>query len=314
MAERFAVKRQYSDHRRMLEECELDGVVVATPHATHAAIAADCLAAGAGVLVEKPFTLDPADAHALVSSAQRQGLPIVVGLPYPFHPDAERVRSALRSGAVGRLVSVTGSFHSMVAEFYAGRPESYRGRRQYPGVEPLVATYSDPAVSGGGQGQTQLSHLVGLMLYELGEARVDRVTAKMCEIAPGIDLAVAVVAAINGSAVMALSSAGTATDASSCTGLLRYDGTGGWIEHDALRGRLTASDPALLGQAEAREPYPIGAPVAALIEALWSARAGSPTIRIPADGVLGARTVEFVAECYRSAGIALLSSSIGTPR
>ena len=53
----------------MLRADELDGVIVATPPATHAEIAAAALDKGLAVLVEKPLTLDLAQAEALTAQA-----------------------------------------------------------------------------------------------------------------------------------------------------------------------------------------------------------------------------------------------------
>jgi predicted dehydrogenase len=294
-ADAFGIRHTFADHRAMLEAVRPDGVVVATPHTTHARIAADSLAAGAGVLVEKPFTIRPSDAWDLVALAERERLPLVVGLPYPFHPHAATVRRLLADGVVGRLVSVTGSFHSYVQQFYRGRPEEYHAVHRYPLLAPEPGTYADPARSGGGQGQTQLSHLVGLLLAELPEPPV-LVSAQMSWLAPGIDLAVSTTLSTPAGSVISLSSAGTATGPDSCTGILRYDGTDGWIEHDALQGTLTASGPLPSLRESEFGVYPAAAPVHTLIRLLME-----PAYSNPADGRLGARTVDVVSACYASA-------------
>ena len=53
----YGVERIYTNHLEMLDRERPDAVVVATTHATHFALARDCLAAGAHVLIEKPMTL-----------------------------------------------------------------------------------------------------------------------------------------------------------------------------------------------------------------------------------------------------------------
>jgi len=49
----------------MLESVELDGLIVATPTPTHAGIVSDALEHGVPVLVEKPLTIDLAEARVL---------------------------------------------------------------------------------------------------------------------------------------------------------------------------------------------------------------------------------------------------------
>jgi hypothetical protein len=52
-ASAYGVQRVYASASAMLDQEALDGVVIATPHATHAALAQDCLSRGLHVLLEK---------------------------------------------------------------------------------------------------------------------------------------------------------------------------------------------------------------------------------------------------------------------
>src|SRR3972149_10255222 len=61
VADRFGVEHAYTDYRRMLADLAPDVVHVLTPPHTHAALATDCLDAGAHVVVEKPVA--PTSAH-----------------------------------------------------------------------------------------------------------------------------------------------------------------------------------------------------------------------------------------------------------
>jgi threonine dehydrogenase-like Zn-dependent dehydrogenase len=78
-AERFGVAAQFADYREMLDRGDLDGVVVATPHASHYAIATDVLQRGIGLMLEKPMVLRAREARNLVQLAEQQGVPLVVG-------------------------------------------------------------------------------------------------------------------------------------------------------------------------------------------------------------------------------------------
>ena len=61
-AERFRVPGVYSDFERMLERARPDVVHITTPPHTHAFLTCQALAVGAHVYVEKPFTIDAAEA------------------------------------------------------------------------------------------------------------------------------------------------------------------------------------------------------------------------------------------------------------
>src|SRR5262249_8675766 len=58
LAERFEIPVAGTDWRALVDGGDVDAVVVATPHAEHAEMAAAALAADKAVLVEKPLALD----------------------------------------------------------------------------------------------------------------------------------------------------------------------------------------------------------------------------------------------------------------
>src|SRR5690606_33620416 len=60
--ERFGLDQvaEFSDHRQMFVESELDAVIICSPHTLHYRHALDALAAGKHVLVEKPLTCSSA--------------------------------------------------------------------------------------------------------------------------------------------------------------------------------------------------------------------------------------------------------------
>ena len=60
----------YSDHRKVLEAKDIDGVHIATPDHWHANIAIDALNAGKDVYVEKPLTLKPEEGPPIVKAAR----------------------------------------------------------------------------------------------------------------------------------------------------------------------------------------------------------------------------------------------------
>ena len=79
---------------------EIDAVSVATPTASHPAVAGACLAAGKHVLVEKPLCADVASAEKLATQAATAGLTLAVGHVERFNPAYEEVAARCR-GANG---------------------------------------------------------------------------------------------------------------------------------------------------------------------------------------------------------------------
>jgi predicted dehydrogenase len=64
----------------------LDGVLIATPGATHADVALPYIEAGVATFIEKPMTTSVADAERLVAAASRSGAPVSIGHIFLHHP------------------------------------------------------------------------------------------------------------------------------------------------------------------------------------------------------------------------------------
>ena len=80
-----------------------EGFVIATPAPTHAVLAARLLAAGKGVLVEKPMTLATAEAEGLVRAAEAAGRTLMVGHLLLYQPAVKELKRRLDEGFLGRV-------------------------------------------------------------------------------------------------------------------------------------------------------------------------------------------------------------------
>jgi len=81
----------------------IDGVVVATPTSTHAAVLRRVLDFGVPVFVEKPLTDNPAAARIL---AERAGDRLFVMDKWRYHPGVETMAAMARSGEYGSLRAI----------------------------------------------------------------------------------------------------------------------------------------------------------------------------------------------------------------
>jgi predicted dehydrogenase len=80
-----------------------DAAIVATPPATHVAVAEAVLRAGCDLFLEKPATETTAESAALAALAEAKGRIAQVGLYFRFHPKAQALHALIRDGAFGRL-------------------------------------------------------------------------------------------------------------------------------------------------------------------------------------------------------------------
>ena len=101
----------------LLRSARPEVVAVATPDATHAAVARAVLAAHGvrGALVEKPLALDAAEAQALVALALREGVALAVHYPRRTAPPYLELARRIESGALGNLQHVHGLYTAGVA-------------------------------------------------------------------------------------------------------------------------------------------------------------------------------------------------------
>ena len=168
--ERFGVPRRHDSYEALVEDPEVDVVYVATPHPMHHPDAMLALRAGKPVLVEKPFTMNAAEAEEIVATARERGLFAMEAMWARFLPHIREIRRLLAEGVLGDIVTV----HADHAQWFEEDPEfrlfapGLGGGAQldlgiYPvsfasmvlGAPSRVVVLSDPAFTGV-DGQTSI--------------------------------------------------------------------------------------------------------------------------------------------------------------
>lgn len=229
-AREFGASAAFTDVAAMLAALELDCAVVATPHTTHRPIVEALLRAGVDVLVEKPMTTTAEDAWALVELARELNRILSVGLTYQYGSTASRVRE-LVAGEIGELVCVNAEFSSETEGLFS-TVDPLAAHLEDPS-RPHGTTYSNPLLSGGGQGQTQLTHLLGNLLWNTGKQAIE-VFAYMHNRGLAVDVVNALTFRLDGGAIGTASSTGTTPTGSRVRHRIRYHGTRAVLEHDLL--------------------------------------------------------------------------------
>ncbi|RRH90526.1 oxidoreductase [Variovorax beijingensis] len=98
------------DAGALVGRSDIDLVVVATPNAQHHPVAKAALEAGKHVVVDKPFTLDVAEARELELLARRNNRVLAVYQNRRFDADYLTLKDVLASGELGRLVYLESHF------------------------------------------------------------------------------------------------------------------------------------------------------------------------------------------------------------
>ena len=96
----------FAQHQELLERTRPDAVVIMAPHPFHAAIAIDCLEAGAHVLVEKPIAVQVAEADRMVETARKAGRLLAVNLQQRTRDEIRAAKKLIADGRLGELQRV----------------------------------------------------------------------------------------------------------------------------------------------------------------------------------------------------------------
>ncbi|MDQ2821912.1 MAG: Gfo/Idh/MocA family oxidoreductase [Pseudomonadota bacterium] len=112
------VETAYASYQALADAADIDVVYIATPHTEHAANATLVLNAGKGVLCEKPFTMNRAEAEQVVALARAKNLFLMEAMWTRFQPALAEVKRIIASGEIGAISQVTADF-GFVATFDA---------------------------------------------------------------------------------------------------------------------------------------------------------------------------------------------------
>lgn len=139
----------------MLSDPEVEAVLIATPHSTHADLVVEAATAGKHVFVDKPFTLTVAEGKRAIRAAEEAAIVLQVGHNRRRQPANRRLKKLVKSGELGMV-------------HYAEANLSYP-----KGLNPRTGWRGDPAESPAG-GMTGLGvHMADTLNYLLGRpARV----------------------------------------------------------------------------------------------------------------------------------------------
>lgn len=133
--------RPHASYQALVEDPEVDVVYIGTPHTDHAGSALMALQAGKAVLCEKPFTLNRAQAEAVVSLAQERRCFLMEAMWTRFVPAVAEAKRLVDGGAIGEPLSLRADFGfaatDLPAEHRALNPALGGGSLLDVGIYPL---------------------------------------------------------------------------------------------------------------------------------------------------------------------------------
>ncbi len=160
------IENTITDYKVALADEEVDAVYVLTPNYAHYTVTMDALRADKHVFCEKPITVNYKLSCEMKEEADRQGKILNIGVCNRYHKSVELLAEMNREGKFGNIYHVYCSF---------------RNFRSIPG---LGGDFTTKKQSGGGVLIDWGVHFLDLILYILGDAKLQTLTCdSYCEMA-----------------------------------------------------------------------------------------------------------------------------------
>ncbi len=159
IAERFGIRRYYSDYEQMLATEDLQAIDICTSTDAHLQVTMASLQAGKDVFVEKPIARRYSEALQMAEASRQYKRKLMVGMNNRFRPDTMILKSFVEKGELGKI-------------FYA----KSGWLRKLSNDNPWI-TQKDK--SGGGVFLDMGIVMLDLVLWMLGFPPVEHVSAKM---------------------------------------------------------------------------------------------------------------------------------------
>jgi predicted dehydrogenase/threonine dehydrogenase-like Zn-dependent dehydrogenase len=159
-ARKFGIEQSTTDYNATLEDPEVDTVVIATRHDSHARLLIQALAAGKSVFVEKPLCLAASELDEIAEAYRRaaEAFPLrpilMVGYNRRFAPLVTRLRAQIIGRKQPLAMTLTCNAGSIPASHWSQDPNS-----------------------GGGRILGEACHFIDLLHFLAGEAPITQVAA-----------------------------------------------------------------------------------------------------------------------------------------
>ena len=102
-AEELGIPGVFQDHRRILDDPQVQAVVICSSTDTHASLIAEAAAAGKHIFCEKPIALDLKSIDDALAAVARAGIKLQVGFNRRFDANFRRMWELIREGTLGDL-------------------------------------------------------------------------------------------------------------------------------------------------------------------------------------------------------------------
>lgn len=127
-AREWKIPKAYGSYQELLDSPEIDVIYNSLPNHLHAEWSIKAAQAGKHVLCEKPLGLSVEEVDAMARAAKENGVVIAEAFMYRHHPQTKKVIEMVKSGEIGKLITMRGAF-----TFKINRPVDIRLVPEYGG-------------------------------------------------------------------------------------------------------------------------------------------------------------------------------------
>lgn len=142
----------YRDYKELLSQSDVDIVTLCVPHFLHAPLTLEAAAAGKHVICEKPMAISLAECDTMIAACNKAHVNLGIIFQGRFEPLAIKLKKAIDSGELGRLLWVS-------ANVFWHRTDAYYDSAPWRGTW---------ASEGGGVLINQAIHALDLLLWLTG--------------------------------------------------------------------------------------------------------------------------------------------------
>lgn len=113
-AAKYNIPKAYGTYEELLDDPDIDMVYIPLPNGLHSKWVKEAAARGKHVLCEKPAALTAQETIEMIAVCEEKGVLFMEALMYQFHPQHQRVKELVQSGAIGEVALMRSSFTFML--------------------------------------------------------------------------------------------------------------------------------------------------------------------------------------------------------
>jgi predicted dehydrogenase len=129
-AEKYGVNNNYGSLKEMVDNHKLDLLIIVAFPTVHLPLINEAVSYGIkAIICEKPFALNAEQASSILALAKQSDTFIVEGLMYRSHPQIQKAKELISSGAIGDVRYI----HTHFCDFANADPANWRNHRNLAG-------------------------------------------------------------------------------------------------------------------------------------------------------------------------------------